>query len=98
MDSSAFTPWTNRIQYNGRLISDSLYYYIFFYRISCILCKKVDGDQTPCSVASDLDLHNLPMSFNGTLGKQKKQKKKTNKKTVNSCVSIIVNTVAVLVN
>ena len=61
VDSSTLTLWTGPFPVNG--VSGKLLLLLWFTEIPVINANGVDPDQTPCSVASDLGLHCLPMSL-----------------------------------
>ena len=61
IDSSTLTLWTSPLPIQG--VSGKFLLLSCFEETSELNANSVDPDQTPCSAASDLGLHFLPMSL-----------------------------------
>ena len=68
----ALCPWHTGRLFHYCMTDESIYHFkgvgsilslLFFFLWKILLAKKVDSDQTPHNVASDLGLHCLPMSL-----------------------------------
>ena len=66
VDQSILINWMSPFLILG--VPGVLFSFLFYSESIFLLANSEDPDQTPRSVASDLGLHYLPMSQNGTLG------------------------------